>query len=134
MGVCRYAYVEFTEPSLVNEALVLDNSQFRNRNLKVRIQPCSLRGSRALTVYRWFPSEQTCPACQEAAEAAAREVAVEAVAVRPLVAAEALAAEVEATFPVVAITVVDSVAAVEALATVRISRRGRIGRGSVIVE
>lgn len=35
MGVCRYAYVEFTEPSLVNEALVLDNSQFRNRNLKV---------------------------------------------------------------------------------------------------
>ena len=51
-----------------------------------------------------------------------------------MVAAEALAAEVEATFPVVAITVVDSVAAVEALATVRISRRGRIGRGSVIVE
>lgn len=36
IGVCRYAYVEFTEPSLVNEALVLDNSQFRNRNLKVR--------------------------------------------------------------------------------------------------
>ena len=35
MGVCRYAYVEFTEPSLVSEALVLDNSQFRNRNLKV---------------------------------------------------------------------------------------------------
>ncbi|KAF3044831.1 hypothetical protein E8E12_010987 [Didymella heteroderae] len=30
-----YAYVEFTEPSLVSEALVLDNSQFRNRNLKV---------------------------------------------------------------------------------------------------
>ena len=59
---------------------------------------------------------------------------MEAVAVRPLVAAEALAAEVEATFPVVAITVVDSVAAVEALATVRISRRGRLGRGSVIVE
>jgi hypothetical protein len=36
MSVCRYAYVEFTEPSLVNEALVLDNSQFRSRNLKVR--------------------------------------------------------------------------------------------------
>ena len=35
MSVCRYAYVEFTEPHLVNEALVLDNSQFRNRNLKV---------------------------------------------------------------------------------------------------
>jgi hypothetical protein len=37
MGVCRYAYVEFTEPSLVNEALVLDNSQFRNRNLKASL-------------------------------------------------------------------------------------------------
>lgn len=59
---------------------------------------------------------------------------MEAVAVRPLVVAEASAAEAEATLPVVAITVVDSVAAVEALATVRISRRGRIGRGSVIVE
>ncbi|KAF7571986.1 Polyadenylate-binding protein 2 (Poly(A)-binding protein 2) [Pyrenophora tritici-repentis] len=31
-----YAYVEFTEPHLVNEALVLDGSEFRNRNLKVR--------------------------------------------------------------------------------------------------
>jgi len=37
MSVCRYAYVEFTEPHLVNEALVLDNSQFRDRNLKVRL-------------------------------------------------------------------------------------------------
>jgi polyadenylate-binding protein 2 len=37
MGVCRYAYVEFTEPSLVNEALVLDNSLFRSRNLKVQL-------------------------------------------------------------------------------------------------
>jgi polyadenylate-binding protein 2 len=36
MSVCRYAYVEFTEPSLVNEALILDNSVFRSRNLKVR--------------------------------------------------------------------------------------------------
>ena len=53
---------------------------------------------------------------------------------RPLVVAEASAAEAEATLPVVAITVVDSVAAVEALATVRISWRGRVGRGSVIVE
>ncbi|KAF2833906.1 hypothetical protein CC86DRAFT_16558 [Ophiobolus disseminans] len=35
MSVCRYAYVEFTEPALVNEALVLDNSVFRSRNLKV---------------------------------------------------------------------------------------------------
>ncbi len=34
--VCRrYAYVEFTEPSLVAQALVLNESLFRGRNLKV---------------------------------------------------------------------------------------------------
>lgn len=32
---CRYAYVEFTEPSLVAQALVLNESMFRGRNLKV---------------------------------------------------------------------------------------------------
>ena len=31
----RYAYVEFTEPQLVTEALVLNESVFRGRNLKV---------------------------------------------------------------------------------------------------
>ena len=41
MSVCRYAYVEFTEPHLVNEALVLDNSEFRSRALKVRLQKLS---------------------------------------------------------------------------------------------
>lgn len=35
MGSCRYAYVEFTEPSLVGQALVLNESMFRGRNLKV---------------------------------------------------------------------------------------------------
>ena len=36
--VCRrYAYVEFTEPSLVAQALVLNESLFRGRNLKVGI-------------------------------------------------------------------------------------------------
>lgn len=44
MSVCRYAYVEFTEPHLVNEALVLDNSQFRNRNLKVVPKRTNLPG------------------------------------------------------------------------------------------
>ena len=33
----RYAYVEFTEPSLVAQALVLNESVFRGRNLKVSI-------------------------------------------------------------------------------------------------
>jgi len=31
-----YAYVEFTEPSLVTQALVLNDSQFRSRTIKVR--------------------------------------------------------------------------------------------------
>lgn len=35
MVPCRYAYVEFTEPSLVAQALVLNESVFRGRNLKV---------------------------------------------------------------------------------------------------
>jgi len=37
MSVCRYAYVEFTEPNLVSQALVLNDSVFRGRNLKVRV-------------------------------------------------------------------------------------------------
>lgn len=32
---CRYAYVEFTEPSLVAQALVMNESVFRGRNIKV---------------------------------------------------------------------------------------------------
>ncbi|RKF72049.1 Polyadenylate-binding protein 2 [Golovinomyces cichoracearum] len=32
---CRYAYVEFTEPSFVAQALVLNESVFKGRNLKV---------------------------------------------------------------------------------------------------
>ena len=31
----RYAYVEFAEPALVASAIVLNESQFRGRNLKV---------------------------------------------------------------------------------------------------
>ncbi len=31
----RYAYVEFTEPSLVAQALVLNESVFKGRNIKV---------------------------------------------------------------------------------------------------
>lgn len=34
--VSRYAYVEFTEPSLVAQALVLNESVFKGRNIKVR--------------------------------------------------------------------------------------------------
>jgi hypothetical protein len=54
--------------------------------------------------------------------------------VRPLVVAEASVEAEAATLPVAAATVADSVAAVEALATARISWRERNGRASVIVE
>lgn len=39
-----YAYVEFTEPSLVNNALVLNDSVFRGRNLKVVPKRTNLPG------------------------------------------------------------------------------------------
>ncbi len=45
MVFCRYAYVEFVEPSLVAQALVLNESLFRGRNLKVsdsRLHPSEL--------------------------------------------------------------------------------------------
>lgn len=44
MSVCRYAYVEFTEPGLVNQALVLNDSLFRGRNLKVVPKRTNLPG------------------------------------------------------------------------------------------
>ena len=62
MSVCRYAYVEFTEPSLVNEALVLDNSQFRNRNLKVWQLHSEQMKEFLLKARRLYPSERICPA------------------------------------------------------------------------
>lgn len=34
--VRRYAYVEFSDPSYVAQALVLNESEFRGRNIKVR--------------------------------------------------------------------------------------------------
>jgi hypothetical protein len=62
MSVCRYAYVEFTEPTLVNEALVLDNSVFRERNLKVQ-QPALNRidNTTADTFSRSCPNAPTFP-------------------------------------------------------------------------
>ena len=37
MSVSRYAYVEFTEPNLVAQALVMNESVFRGRSLKVKM-------------------------------------------------------------------------------------------------
>jgi len=40
----RYAYVEFTEPTLVSQALALNESLFRGRNLKVVPKRTNLPG------------------------------------------------------------------------------------------
>ncbi|MCJ1340227.1 hypothetical protein MMC09_005521 [Bachmanniomyces sp. S44760] len=44
MDFCSYAYVEFTEPNLVAQALVLNESVFRGRNLKVVPKRTNLPG------------------------------------------------------------------------------------------
>jgi polyadenylate-binding protein 2 len=51
MLLCSYAYVEFTEPSLVAQALVLNESMFKGRNIKVvpkrtNVPGMSARGGR----------------------------------------------------------------------------------------
>jgi len=44
MTPSRYAYVEFTEPSLVAQALVLNESVFKGRNIKVVPKRTNLPG------------------------------------------------------------------------------------------
>jgi len=61
LGLCRYAYVEFTEPSLVAQALVLNESVFHGRNLKV--VPPSPFSFQKLTFYRLFLSVQMSLVC-----------------------------------------------------------------------
>jgi len=57
---CRYAYVEFSDPSYVAQALVLNESEFRGRNIKVR----SARDKRhpPADKSRWCPSAPICQA------------------------------------------------------------------------
>ena len=63
MVECRYAYVEFTEPNLVAQALVLNESMFRGRNLKVgfvsSVNSFTLRMSLILRLFRLYQSAQT---------------------------------------------------------------------------
>ena len=62
MGLCRYAYVEFTEPNLVAQALVLNESMFRGRNLKVSFetQKTLVRSVRLLIFFsRLYQNAQT---------------------------------------------------------------------------
>lgn len=73
MGVCRYAYVEFSDPQLVTQALVLNDSIFRGRQLKVYFHPpsCTHPGLTFLTqCHRSQPSARTYPAYNIAADEA----------------------------------------------------------------
>jgi hypothetical protein len=72
--VSRYAYVEFSEPSLVNNALVLNDSMFHNRNLKVYTEMAVTVAW--LTYERLFRREPIYLAWPEAAAAGLRSEAV----------------------------------------------------------
>lgn len=76
MSVCRYAYVEFTEPNLVAQALVLNESVFRGRNLKV-VAASSFSLAMADITTRLFPNVPIFLACRGVvvAEVARRAVA-----------------------------------------------------------
>lgn len=55
-----YAYVEFSEPNLVTQALVLNESVFRGRNIKVSVSITAFEN--VLTICcRWSLSVRICP-------------------------------------------------------------------------
>jgi len=62
-----YAYVEFSEPSLVANAMVMNESLFRGRLIKVRLQREGLPWRAAHHPHRSRPSAQMCLACRRAA-------------------------------------------------------------------
>ena len=60
MSVRRYAYVEFTEPNLVAQALVLNESVFRGRNIKVR-NPWHVPRNNLIDVVQVVPKRTNLP-------------------------------------------------------------------------
>ena len=76
-----YAYVEFQEPSLVANAIVLNESVFRGRNLKVCYHFLIPFCHHVLTLSRLYPSALTSPALPEVLPPLPEAVAVDAVAV-----------------------------------------------------
>lgn len=80
MSVCRYAYVEFTEPGLVTQALVLDESVFRGRNLKVCLHLHTALGFQS-NPYRSSPKGPICPEWPVVEVVAVAVLAVEATVV-----------------------------------------------------
>lgn len=69
----RYAYVEFTEPNLVAQALVLNESMFRGRNLKASGSNVLANESCSYSCYRSFPNALICQVSREGVAAAAVE-------------------------------------------------------------
>jgi len=74
LGLCRFAYVEFAEPSFVAHALVLNESLFRGRNLKVGQAPFPssllsadhlLTGCAKTHESSWYVKPRPRPRCSE---------------------------------------------------------------------
>jgi hypothetical protein len=74
LGLCRFAYVEFAEPSFVAHALVLNESLFRGRNLKVGQAPFAssllsadhiLTGCAKTHESSWYVKPRPRPRCSE---------------------------------------------------------------------
>ncbi|KAL9582612.1 MAG: hypothetical protein Q9212_003191 [Teloschistes hypoglaucus] len=74
-----YAYVEFTEPNLVAQALVLNESMFRGRNLKASPSNVLALEFCSYCFYRSFPNALTCQVSREAVAAAVERPVAEAV-------------------------------------------------------
>ena len=91
LGLCRFAYVEFAEPSFVPHALVLNESVFRGRNLKVEQADFSPFPISANDLYRLCQSVRIFLVCQLEVEV---EVVREVVVVASVVGAEASHLEV----------------------------------------
>lgn len=75
----RYAYVEFTEPNLVAQALVLNESMFRGRNLKASRSNVLAHEFCSYFFYRSFPNALIFQVSREEAAAAVERPVAEAV-------------------------------------------------------
>jgi hypothetical protein len=91
--------VEFADPQLVTQALVLNDSVFRGRNLKVPLPTAQDLRTRSNMYYRSLLSVPTFQACSAAVEEGAVELpwAVEAIVAAAAAASVAVAVEEEAT-------------------------------------
>ncbi|KAL8639978.1 MAG: hypothetical protein Q9228_003049 [Teloschistes exilis] len=74
-----YAYVEFTEPNLVAQALVLNESMFRGRNLKASRSNVLAHEFCSYFFYRSFPNALICQVSREEVAAAVERPVAEAV-------------------------------------------------------